>query len=210
MKFETLTVQSVKSISQRSLLWYWNELAAGRRFPRLRDFHLDSRMHDPKGLMVWDVERSDGSRKFRLREQGARLVEAFHGNWVGKTMDVVMPKAIRTYALDTANECAASGCTVFSILATEDAAGHRVDCERLLLPFGDGANVEQVVASLQLISLNGTFERRTILNSYRMTSRVELAGRIASGFARPVIRTPGMVIDLRDGNLQAAGLATPH
>jgi hypothetical protein len=39
--------------------------------------------------------------------------------------------------------------------ATFDAKGHRVDCERLLLPPGEGSTVQQIVASLQLISIKG-------------------------------------------------------
>ena len=55
-----------------------------------------------------------------------------------------------------------------------------MDCERLLLPFGDGAGVRHVMASLQLISLTGDFERKTILTHFKMQSEVVLAGTIGS------------------------------
>ena len=106
-------------------------------------------------------------------------------------MDEAVPESVRQYALDTAQECAQSGCAIFSILSTVNTAGHRVDCERLLLPFGSSDEVEQIVASMQLISLKGNFERRSVLNDYQMTSRIELAGRIPAGFRRPAITTPG-------------------
>lgn len=196
MKFETLTVQHVKSISQRCLLWYWSELAGSRSFPAFSDFQFDSRMIDPKALMVWSIERGSGHRKFRARYQGAQITQAFHTDWVGKMMDEAVPESVRQYALDTAQECAQSGCANFSILSTVDATGHRVDCERLLLPFGSNAKVEQIVASMQLISLKGNFERRTVLNDYQMTSKIELAGRIPAGFRKPDITTPGVVVEL--------------
>jgi len=210
MKFEALTIQSVKSISQRVLLWYWNDLAAGRRFPAMSDFHFDARMHDPKGLLIWNIERDAGRRRFRARYHGERIAEAFQGSWVGKTMDEIVPQAVRQYGLDAAHECAESGCAVFSVISTVDVAGHRVDCERLLLPFGNGVEVEQLVASMQLISLRGNFERKTVLNDYRMTSRVELAGRISAGFAKPVITTPGLVIELGATDANIPGQVIRH
>jgi len=196
MLFETLTIQSVKSISQRALLWQWSELAAGRRFPAFTDFHIDGRMVDPKSLLIWNVERDASVCRFRAQYHSGRLAEAFRGNWIGKTMEEMVPDGVRQYALDTANECVESGCAVFSILSTRDAAGYRIDCERLLLPFGNGADVEHMVGSMELISLAGNFKRRTILNNYRMASKIELAGRIVAGFKKPDVSTPGQVIDL--------------
>lgn len=196
MKFETLTIQAVKSINQRSLLWYWSELAAGRRFPAFSDFHVDGRMIDLESLLFWSVERSGGQLAFRAQYHSARLAEALQGNWVGKTMEEMAPAGLRHYALEPANECAVSGCAVFSIISTVDHAGHRVDCERLLLPFGKGEEVEQLVATMQLISLKGDFKRKTILNDYRMAAKVELAGRIPAGFRKPVVPAPGAVHEL--------------
>lgn len=197
MDFETLTIQAVKSISQRQLLWHWSELAAGRRFPASADFHVDARMHDPKQLLIWNIERESGRRRFRARFQGPRFSEVFRSDWVGRTMDEAVPECFRQFALDTAEECAATGCAIFSIISTLDAEGHRVDCERLLLPFGSGRDVEQIVSSMQLISLKGNFRRSTVLDNYRTVSTVELAGRIAAGFKRPAVATPGAVIELQ-------------
>ncbi len=196
MKFETLTIDAVKSITQRNLLWQWNELARGRRFPAFADFHLDARLHDPKQLMIWSVEHETGRRRFRARYHGARLGEVFRDDFVGKTMEEAVPQCFRQYALDTASTCADSGCAVFSIISTIDAAGHRIDCERLLLPFGSGDEVQRLVASMQLISPKGTFRRKTILDKYRTKSSVELAGLIRAGFTRPKVTTPGLVIEL--------------
>jgi hypothetical protein len=56
-----------------------------------------------------------------------------------------------------------------------------VDCERLLLPLGEGSTVQQIVASLQLISLKGEFERKSVLSKFETLSEVVFAGRIRSG-----------------------------
>jgi hypothetical protein len=201
LNFETLTVQAVKCMSQRSLLWRWNDLAGGKRFPNLGDFQLDPRMHDPKALVIWSVERNGGSRTFRAKYQGHRIKQSFHDDWIGKTMDEVLPPATKQYAIDTANECAASGCAILSILATSDGAGRRIDCERLLLPFGKGSEVEHVVASLNLISLVGSYDEKTVMNNYQALSRVELVGRISSGFTKaPPMKAPGLVVELKNIN----------
>ncbi len=185
MNFEALTIQAVKSISQRRLLGHWSELAAGNRFPAFADFHVDERMHDPKQLMIWSIERESGRRRFRAQFHGPRVSEVFRNDWVGRTMDEAVPERFRQFALDTAEECAGSGCAIFSIISTVDGEGQRVDCERLLLPFGNDDRVEQIVSSLQLISLKGNFRRSTVLDNYQTVSTVELAGRIAAGFEKP-------------------------
>jgi hypothetical protein len=56
-----------------------------------------------------------------------------------------------------------------------------VDCERLLLPLGEGSTVQQIVASLQLISVKGEFERKSVLSKFEILSQVVFAGRIRSG-----------------------------
>jgi hypothetical protein len=180
MRFETISFESIKSISQRGLLRHWAKLAAGRRFPPLQEFSSDPRMHDPKQLVVWQVENDSGGRRLRALYQGEHLEQVFNNDWAGRTMEDITPGRLKAYTFKTANHCIDSGCAVYSVLATPDAAGQRVDCERLLLPFGDGAGVRHVLASLQLISLTGDFERKSVLTHFKMQSEVVLAGTIAS------------------------------
>jgi hypothetical protein len=153
-------------------------------------------MHDHKALAIWSVERSASRLDFRAQYQGLWLSHVFRNHWVGKTMDEVMPLSVRQYSLKTANECAGKGCAVFTIISTVDLEGHRVQCERLLLPFGTDSKVERILASYYLISLEGNFERGTVLDLYRATSKVELAGRIPSGFIKPAIARPRNVVRL--------------
>ena len=72
------------------------------------------------------------------------------------------------------------------ILRTADGAGHSVDLERLLLPFGDDGQVNQIVASLQLISLEGAAERRKIVNNFGAQLDCPLSVKIpATSFTLP-------------------------
>ena len=175
MRFIDSSVQAIKSISQRALSLYWHRLAAGRKFPTVQEFNPASRLHDPKQLVFWSVE-SAGC--FRAIYQGANVSEVFHSAWAGKTMDEVAPPSLKAFMLDAADECAASRSPIYTILTTVDANGNGVDCERLLLPLGEGSKTEQLVASLQLISLKGSFARKSVLRNFQDGSRVTFAGRV--------------------------------
>lgn len=109
-------------------------------------------------------------------------------------MDEVVPVPLKSFSIEGANECAASGCAIYTVLTTLDARGHRVDCERLLLPLGEGSTVQQIVASLQLISVKGEFERKSVLSKFEAASQVAFAGQIRSGSMPPACTADADVI----------------
>ena len=183
MLFETTSLQPVKSVSQRALAAHWDRLAAGRHFPALTEFSLEPGMHDPKQLVVWNIEGKGSQQKFRALYQGENVAEVFSSAWAGKTMEQVVPMSLRRFTIDAAKECAASGCLIYTILSTIDTDERRVDCERLLLPFGrDGSKVEQILASLQLVSVPGGVQRKEIVNQFQMQADLIFSGKIKSGF----------------------------
>lgn len=178
--------QSVKSVSQRALVCHWDRLAAGRRFPVFTEFKLEPGMHDPKQLVVWNIEGRGPHLKFRALYQGENVAEVFSSAWAGKTMDQVVPMSLRRVTLDAAKECVRSGCAIYTIVSTIDTHERRVDCERLLLPFGrDGSRVEQILGSLQLTSVSGGVRRNKIFNNFQMQADVLLLEKIKSGFTHP-------------------------
>jgi hypothetical protein len=138
-QFSPASIQSIKSISQRALTLYWSRLARGRSFPSIAEFDPGPRLHDPKQLVIWTIDDAFGQRRFRAL--GTNVAEVFTSSWAGRTMDEVVPAPLKSMSMDGANECAASGCAIYTIFATFDANGHRVDCERLLLPLGEGSTV---------------------------------------------------------------------
>jgi len=180
MAFKLVPHWTIKSASQLALVAYWDQLAAGRRFPSFAELNLDPGLHDPKQLVAWNIEGEGRLRKFRALYQGESVAEAFNSAWAGKTMEQVVPMSLRKITLEAAKECATSGCAVYSIFSTIDASDTRVDCHRLLLPFGrDGTKVEQMLASLQLTTIQG---RGRVLNHFEMQADMLFAGRIKSGF----------------------------
>ena len=184
MLFKFVTPEVIKSVTQRALASYWDRLAAGRAFPAFTEFEPDATSHDPKQLVVWNIEGAGPLLKFRALYQGANVAEVFNSSWAGKTMEQVVPMSLRRITLDAAKECAASGCLIYAIFSTIDANDQRIDCERLLLPFGRDGKVEQLLGSLQLKGSQGGVRRTKVLADFQLQADVLFSGKIASGFTR--------------------------
>ena len=176
MTRNTITPAAIKSDSQRALAELWDRLAEGRRFPAFTELDARGLQHDPKQLVVWSVEGKGPRQKFRALYQGNNVAQAFNSDWAGKTMDEVVPMSLRRVTLDAARRCASTGAAVYMIISTIDVNGQRVDCHRLLLPFGrDGASVEQILASLQLTVASA---RKRIVKDFKMQAEIVLSGLI--------------------------------
>lgn len=93
-------------------------ITAGWRFPAFTEFRPDPAIHDPKQLVVWNIEGEGRLRKFRALYQGENVADAFNTAWAGKAMEQVVPMSLRRPALDAAKECAGSGCMVYMVLST--------------------------------------------------------------------------------------------
>ena len=58
-----------------------------------------------------------------------------------------------------------SGLPVYSIFTVTDLKGDAVDYERLLLPFGSDNRVQQMIASIKSISVEGRFVNANLMRS---------------------------------------------
>lgn len=54
----------VKSISQQAMCRYWARAAGDQPFPSLDQFRPEARLHDPKQLIIWSVERRGAGHTF--------------------------------------------------------------------------------------------------------------------------------------------------
>ena len=116
MPFRFISVQSIKSDSQRALASHWDRLAALRRFPAFVDFKPEPGVYNSGQLVVWNIEGAGRLQKFRALYQGENVAEVFNSSWAGKTMDQVVPMSLRRITLDAAKECASSGCPIYNRL----------------------------------------------------------------------------------------------
>ena len=167
MNFSTGSIHNIRSISQQSLAVYWQKLCGRlQRIPSFQEFQPGDRIHDPKQLAVWKVEQAEEQPTCRALYRGRLLDDAFNNSWIGKTLPEVTPLPLREKIVGASNECVRTGRPVYMVIRTYDSAEHAVDLERLLLPFGENGQVRHIVASLQLISLEGSFERQTVAQRF--------------------------------------------
>lgn len=68
--------------------------------------------------------------------------------------------------------------------------------ERLLLPFGKNGHVKIIVASLQLISLEGSVERPKVVEKFQAHADVALSIRISAASFKESQPTPADRISL--------------
>ena len=174
MRFDVIPVQAVKSISQRNLAVHWQGLHARAGLPRFADFSPGNRAHDPRQLLVWTIDTQNAAFGYRHLYAGPCVFEAFGPN--ASTSSV--PGQLLALMKCGLDECAASATMIYMTIATCDPSGHRVECERLLLPFGSGQHVTHILASLQLVSLEGTFDRRTIVQQFEKQAEITFCGKI--------------------------------
>ena len=98
MLFKFATPEAIRSVTQRALASYWDQLAAGRAFPAFTEFKPEASSHDPKQLVVWNIEGAGRLLKFRALYQGENVAEVFNSSWAGKTMEQVVPISQANYA----------------------------------------------------------------------------------------------------------------
>jgi hypothetical protein len=177
MEFVGSSIADIKSISQRALVLHWSRAAAGKSLPDFANFQPPSRGHDPDYLVIWRVDESTDGPEFRAMFQGAHIAAAFRQRWEGRSMTELIPGALRAPALDGARFCVEKQLAVYMIYTTLDNEGQRVDCERLLLPFGtpDGG-VKQFLASMEIISLTGNVVLSNAVPLFERTHEIALAG----------------------------------
>jgi hypothetical protein len=180
--FEVGSFNNILSISQRGLALYWDQLReGGAPFPRFDQFAPESRKHDPKQLAIWNIERQPGGRVFRALYGGRFFSEAMNTSFEGKALDQVTPPTLLPTFMAGSDECADTGAAIYMVLSTSAPEGHSIDLERLLLPFGRNGKVEQIVASVQLVSPAGRIERSAAATSFAARCDVKLAIRIRAG-----------------------------
>jgi hypothetical protein len=175
MHFDIVPVHAVKSISQRNLAVHWQSLHAKLGMPRFADFSPGNRAHDPRQMLVWTVDEQNGERRYRHLYGGSYVFEAF-----GPDATVAsVPERLRAPFEAGLDACVTSASIIYMSIATSDPSGCRIECERLLLPFrSDGEAVSHILASLQLVSPEGCFERQTIVRQYEREADVTFCGRI--------------------------------
>jgi len=164
MDFAGADPSVVKSIRQRYLLNEWLRLAGKRPpLPLQRDFQLDRVDEETVDMMGYNVVGEADGARFLITHQGARLATTYGNERVDpaerrRFLDEAIGPERYANVVDIYRTCLRHKRPVYSISTVNDADGKEVSYERLLLPFGEGETVQQIIGSFKSISIEGGFK----------------------------------------------------
>jgi hypothetical protein len=170
MEFASSDPSVVRSIRQRYLLNTWLRATARHHpLPLLHDFRPDRVADELADMMGYDVVGQGDDARFRITQEGARLTTTYGNDHIDPAErtnrfldDAIGPvryaNVIRLY-----RTCLAYKRPAYSISMVRDDDGKDVSYERLLLPFGSGEAVEQIVGSYKSISIEGGFKINNLM-----------------------------------------------
>lgn len=165
MQFASADPSVVKSIRQRYLLNEWLRAAAKQRtMPPPGDFQLEQVADELVDMMHYEVVGQGDGARFLITHEGARLATTYGSDHIEPAQrtnryldDAIGPERYaNVVALYRA--CLARQRPTYSISTVQDADGKEVSYERLLMPFGSGEAVQQIVGSFKCISIEGGFK----------------------------------------------------
>jgi hypothetical protein len=204
MQFASANPSVVRAITQRVLLNAWLRAARVQQpLPLLADFDPGQIGDELPDMMGYDVEGDDEEARFLIKQEGARLVATYGNDPADSRTNRYLHDAIgpERYArvLPSYVACLRHRRPIYAVSMVQDADGKDVSYERLLLPFGFGERVEQIVASVKAISIEGGFKVDNLmaLQSARVpVSLVNAVIDLAVPAAPPARRSGGDVIEL--------------
>lgn len=170
MEFASSDPSVVRSIRQRYLLNTWLRAAAGHRpLPLLHDFQPDRVADELADMMGFDVVGRGDDARFLITQEGARLTATYGNEHVdpadrtNRFLDDAIGPVRYANVITLYRTCLAHKRPAYSISMVQDADGKEVSYERLLLPFGSGETVEQLVGSYKSISIEGGFKINNLM-----------------------------------------------
>jgi hypothetical protein len=170
MQFQSANPSVVKSIRQRDLLNTWlRALRKPNPLPSLPDFKPERVDDELADMMGFDVEGDGEAARYIITHEGARLTATYGNDHVDPAQrtnrylhDAIGPdRYARVVAAYRA--CILLKRPTYSVSMVRDPDGKDVSYERLLLPFGSGHRVEQIVGSYKTISIDGGFKVNNLM-----------------------------------------------
>ncbi|SDH46639.1 MULTISPECIES: hypothetical protein [Bradyrhizobium] len=170
MEFISSDPSVVRSIRQRYLLNTWLRAAAGHRpLPLLRDFQPDRVADELADMMGFDVVGQGDDARFLITQEGARLTTTYGNDHIdpaertNRFLDDAIGPVRYANVIALYRTCLAYKRPAYSISMVQDDDGKDVSYERLLLPFGSGEAIEQIVGSYKSISIEGGFKINNLM-----------------------------------------------
>ncbi|MES2599201.1 MAG: hypothetical protein V4602_00175 [Pseudomonadota bacterium] len=166
MEFESASPAIVKSIKQRELLNFWLRLYAQQeRLPKFDDYLPERIAEEADDLVYYTVHGAGETPRFTIDSDGTRMSSAYGTTGKGRYLDEYLGAKLEPLVMPIYYECVRRRLPIYTISKVNDLYGRKVDYERLLMPFSDGAGVSRILASLKTISDDGGFEIRNLMRA---------------------------------------------
>jgi hypothetical protein len=170
MEFASADPSVIKSITQRVLLNAWlRALRTPNALPLVSDFHADGATEERADMMGFDVVGSGDAARFLITQEGGRLTAAYGNEHVdparrtNRFLDDAIGAERYAGVIMSYRACLARKRPTYTVARLLDADGKDVSYERLLLPFGRGDTVEQLIGSYKAISIEGGFRLNNLM-----------------------------------------------
>lgn len=164
--FESAGPVVVKSIKQRDLLNTWLRLyAKDGRLPKFDDYQPERMSDELPDIVYCSIEHAEPESRIMIDSDGTRMSNAYGTRGKGRYLDEYLGPKLAPIVMPIYRECILRRLPVYTISKVDDLYGRKVDYERLLMPFSEGAGVNRIIASLKTISDDGGFEIRNLMRA---------------------------------------------
>lgn len=179
LEFDPAPPWVIREIKQRELHNAWLRLhmsSSGR--PDIKAFAPERISDEVKNMGRYAVVRSGERIRFFIEDDGSHLALAFGSPGKGKFIDEYVAPDLVDRILINYRACVDHALPIYVISDLVDREGRSVSYERLLLPFFTGADVTHIITHLRIISADGRFELKELMNGAGGVPRYRLAVRI--------------------------------
>ncbi|MGY3341413.1 hypothetical protein ACVWZ4_007374 [Bradyrhizobium sp. USDA 4472] len=165
MEFQSVTPAVVAAIRQRDLLNTWLRLYLHNEddLPAVSEYEPGRLKEEADDLVYYSVEGSCTPPVVTIRSEGTRMSSAYGAIGKGRRLDEYVGPRLAASVMPVYHLCIERRRPVYTVSHLKDDEGREVEYERLLLPFGHGSTVTDIIASLKTISIEGRFELRDLM-----------------------------------------------
>jgi hypothetical protein len=179
LEFDPAPPWVIREIKQRELFNAWLRLhASSNGRPPLQAFAPERIGDEVDNMGRYAVVRGDRGLRFLIEQDGRNLAIAFGSSGKGKFIDEYVAPDIVEKVLINYRACADYGVPVYAISDMVDHESRSVSYERLMLPFFAGDEVSHIITHLRIISADGRFELKELMNGAGGVPRYRLSVRI--------------------------------
>jgi hypothetical protein len=179
MQFNSANPSVVRSVKQRDLLNAWLRARGKHQILPVIEYYKPDRIADEMpDMMGFDVEGEGSAARFLITQEGSRLTATYGNEHIdpdqrtNRYLDDAIGPARYDRVVPSYRACVARRRPTYSVSTVLDADGKDVSYERLLLPFGNGGNVEQIIGSYKAISIEGGFKITNLMGIKPKTTPV--------------------------------------